>query len=582
MKEEFEMETSEAKSGMDRRSFLKGLAVVGGAAAVTGLAACSTAPAPEAEPGGEAPAGDGGAAPSSARPWETKPAPITDATEGGDYSIIILGAGIAGNAAAEAASTNGASVLVIEQAETFTAHGVDCGHIGSKWQKENDINIDPDEAAKLVYRWSQQTANYNLVRTWAYRSGAVFDYLQELGAQDGLQMVRALSPTAKWGWEELDEVWREFPDAVSFIREGDGMMTPEGQTVNFRIINRLNENAIANGAEFLYNTHAEQLVQDASGAVTGVIVTDASGAHVQYNATKGVIMATGDISGNKAMLDEWAPICNRADACFYNPPNGNLGDGLTMGLWAGAAFSKSPAAPMVHQIDMGGYLTAIEMCWLAVNKNGKRYAAEMAIEPNITNSRMNQPGNISWSIFDGNFETYVKTQFPTTYEGMLNPVDFMTGEVMTAQQNIDALVEAGHIIKGDTLDDVATQLGIPVDTFKATVERFNGWFDSGVDGDFGVPQRFQTKIDTPPFYAEPIAASMLVCIFGLHVNDDSQVCAEDDTPIPGLFAVGNAQGDFFGNSYPVHCPGISHGRALTFGHLVGEALAKDTVITLTA
>lgn len=38
---------------------------------------------------------------------------------------------------------------------------------------------------------------------------------------------------------------------------------------------------------------------DAKSGITGVIVTDANGKYVQYNASKGVILATGDISGNK-------------------------------------------------------------------------------------------------------------------------------------------------------------------------------------------------------------------------------------------------------------------------------------------
>ena len=45
--------------------------------------------------------------------------------------------------------------------------------------------------------------------------------------------------------------------------------------------------------------------------------------------------------------------------------------------------------------------------------------------------------------------------------------------------------------------------------------------------------------------------------YGVHVNDDSQVCTDDDQPIAGLFAAGNCQGDFFGFNYPVHCPGCS-------------------------
>lgn len=94
-----------------------------------------------------------------------------------------------------------------------------------------------------------------------------------------------------------------------------------------------------------------------------------------------------------------------------------------------------------------------------------------------------------------------------------------------------------------------------------------------------MPAQFLSEIKTAPFYATPVVCSVLTIPFGLHVNDDSQVCTEEDEPIDGLFAVGNVQGDFFGLNYPVHCPGVSNGRCLTFGQLVGEALATDTVIT---
>ena len=50
-------------------------------------------------------------------------------------------------------------------------------------------------------------------------------------------------------------------------------------------------------------------------------------------------------------------------------------------------------------------------------------------------------------------------------------------------------------------------------------------------------------------------------------------------PTQGLYAIGNAQGDFFGGDYPVHCPGISHGRCVVFGQLVGESLATDVPVT---
>lgn len=48
----------------------------------------------------------------------------------------------------------------------------------------------------------------------------------------------------------------------------------------------------------------------------------------------------------------------------------------------------------------------------------------------------------------------------------------------------------------------------------------------------------------------------------------------EDEVIEGLYAVGNTQGGRFLVDYPLPCPGISHGMAMTHGMLVGKALAR--------
>ena len=100
----------------------------------------------------------------------------------------------------------------------------------------------------------------------------------------------------------------------------------------------------------------------------------------------------------------------------------------------------------------------------------------------------------------------------------------------------------------------------------------------GDDPDFGVPARFLSSVAEGPFYAGKVSAWLLNVPYGVHVNHNSQVLTEKDEPIPGLFAVGNMQGDFFANSYPVTCPGANHGRSVTFGTLVGAALARGETI----
>jgi succinate dehydrogenase/fumarate reductase flavoprotein subunit len=561
---------------LDRRSFLKGAAATGVVAVTAGLAACSPQTNDPAAPPASGAASGGTSAPSR-YVWETKPEPITDIKESKDFDIVIVGAGIAGLSAAEAAARNGAKVAVLEQEATFSIRGVDNGSLNNSWQAENGISIPEDTAARLLYLWSQQTTNYNLINTWATRSGKVFDYLRDMTAKHDITMIQAVSPTAKYGWEDNEERWRVYPDAVSFTAEGDvGMMTGDGiHWMNFHLAEALSIEATGYGAEFFYENHAEQLVGDAASGITGVIATDGAGDYVQYNASKGVIMATGDIGGNEDLIEYFCPIVKTADANLYTPPGANRGEGLIMGLWAGAAHSKSPAAPMVHQFTMdtvGLTLTSFALCWLAVNQRGERYGAEMPFEPYLTNARLNSPGSIAWSLFDADYPTYVQAQFPTTYEAIL--------EGIPAQ--IEEYLANGILLQADTLEELAQKIEVPADALKATVEKYNQWLPAGEDKQFGVPARWLSQVKTPPFYATKNIASVLTVPFGLHVNDDSQVCTQEDEPIKGLFAVGNVQGDFFGLAYPVHCPGISNGRSITFGQLVGEALAKDTVITQTA
>jgi hypothetical protein len=547
--------------------------MAGGVAAIAGLAAC----APETP---DSPSqSSSGAANGTAEKyvWLNPPTPISDIAETKDFDIVIVGAGVAGLAAAEAASRNGARVAVIEQMDTFSVRGVDNGSLNNSWQAEHGIQIPEETATRLLYQWSQQTTNFNLIKTWATRSGKVFDYLRELTGKYGFEMVQALSPTAKYGWEEHEERWRVYPEAVSFVASDDeGMMVKGGKYwVNYHLLDSFSQEADKNGAEFFYNNHAEQLVTDASGAVIGVIAENETGSNVQYNASKGVIMATGDISGNPDLLEYFCPIVLTADGSLYTPPGANKGEGLIMGMWAGAAHSKSPAAPIVHQFTMdtiGLTLTSFALCWLAVNRNGERYGAEMPFEPYLTNARLNTPGSIAWSLFDADYETYVQMQFPTSYEQILDGIE----------AQLEEYIDNGILIRADTLDELAQKIDVPADALKKTIETYNQWLPLGEDKQFGVPPRFLSQVKTAPFYATKNIASILAVPFGLHVDDNSQVCRQDDSPIPGLFAIGNVQGDFFGLSYPVHCPGLSNGRAITFGQLVGEALAKDTVITKTA
>lgn len=226
---------------------------------------------------------------------------------------------------------------------------------------------------------------------------------------------------------------------------------------------------------------------------------------------------------------------------------------------------------MIHQFTIAtrAYnMTAFFVTMLAVNSDGERFMNEMPFEPYITDARMNSRGNVAWSVFDADYPTYLQSQFPDSYQDMLE----------TIPDELQERIDDGEVFRADTLEELAGMIGVPADALARTAEKYNEMYEQGADTQFGVVPRMLCQVKTAPFYAVPIHASCLAMPFGLYVNEDSQVCT-DDEPIAGLFAAGNCQGDFFAFNYPVHCPGCSTGRSLVFGQLIGEALAKGQTIT---
>lgn len=172
------------------------------------------------------------------------------------------------------------------------------------------------------------------------------------------------------------------------------------------------------------------------------------------------------------------------------------------------------------------------MSWLGVNANGDRYASEMNFEPYVTNARMAQPGNVAWSIFDSDWRDHIKVQWPTKYESWISQIE--------EGDQINAAMESGYLVECETIEDVAAAIGVDAAHLQETVDAYNAACDAGVDTQFHTPAQFMAPVKTAPFYVVPVAATLLIIPFGLHADRNSQVLTEEDAPIEGLYAAGNA------------------------------------------
>ena len=85
---------------------------------------------------------------------------------------------------------------------------------------------------------------------------------------------------------------------------------------------------------------------------------------------------------------------------------------------------------------------------------------------------------------------------------------------------------------------IAEQVGIPADTFVATVERYNEICASGVDIDFGKKSMWLAPIDTPPFYCCKDVLGLAAINAGFTVDANYQATDAEGNPIPHLYGAG--------------------------------------------
>lgn len=547
--------------GIDRRNFLKGAALSMGAAMTLGVVGCSPA-APKTGNASAEPAQSASeeqvqasskepvqaaAEPAAPKSWRDVPAAIADIAETVEADVVVVGAGASGSVATLAAAAGGAKTICIQKGDMVLSHGRNYGAINSRFQKEAERpETDIMEIASAHIRYNGGRPKMNFVLRIFEESAQTLEWLHDETGVEYTLIKRA--PQNEYGWD--NPVFET------------GHLTPaDMMAIGFSKV--ILDKAVSDySAELVFNSPGEQLVVDGSGKVTGVIANQ-NGKYVQFNAKKGVILATGDYGSDYEMCADLCPWVVGTHN-YYNP-NYNTGDGHKMGVWVGAQMETAPHTKMahVHNCIDGTDLSDAPIKkdpFLWVNQNGKRFMNEEMKYWIICNTICEQPDDVYYIVFDSNYNTFLET--------MWNP-----GKAIDPAA-LDAAVEKGYASVGDTLEEAAKKFDIPADALKATVERYNELCAGGVDLDFGKPAADMQPVEAGPFYIVRCYTPMDVTMGGLMTDLDMQVVDESGKVIEGLYAVGNTSGGFYGGTdYDLECDAFSLGRAATTGRLAGQHAA---------
>ncbi|WOT06344.1 FAD-binding protein [Shewanella youngdeokensis] len=481
-----------------------------------------------------------------------------------ECDVVVVGGGIAGLIAALKAAEEGAKVVLLEK--MTKGRGIfECfGSVDSRTQKEAGVQTNKAELLDEMHRSASYRIGPDVVRTYVEKSGEATDFMETLFKRGERGIVIAPMPLKP-----------KYPNTGAPVIDAECMFykTPGlPKDVKFRsghvgvyIIKDLTNTAMKHpNIVTKYSTPAVQLMTDNSGRVTGVIAKE-KGEYIKVNAGKGVILASGGYDANPEMMKAYLRPEDYSSASWWNPCWGTTGDGHMMGLKVGAAMDPAPHAvmnftfgsPESFHIPAVRTLRAMGL-YAIVNDDGKRFVREDVAFQSISNATNRQAtqGKKSWLLFDDTMISKDKSIFDK------------------AVASFDTLKAKGWLFEGNSPSELEAALNVPNGNLVKTIKKFNSFKSSGIDSDFNRDMEFAKEFDGKKYYALLCNSVILATVSGLIIDENGRVLNDKGEVINGLYAAGNASGDFFSGNYPRHIPGTSIGRAITFGYLSAKHAVK--------
>ncbi|MBU5424762.1 FAD-binding protein [Cellulomonas hominis] len=535
------------------------------------------------------------------------------------YDVVVVGTGGAGFATALGAVDAGLSVLMLESTDKWGGSTAMSG--GGLWLPDNPLmrrdGVGDSREEALTYleacvgevgRASDQARKEAFVDgvadfvTTAERHGMVFtratdypDYYPELpGGKIGRAVEAKPVDTKRIGawWDtcralvplpiKTDDMWeleRAWSTPGGFVRGARFVFRALGSAVRGQ---RLAGIGAALATQFLdavvqqagvplwLDSPLESLVLE-EDRVVGVRITR-DGTPLTIRAHRGVMLAGGGFDHNQ----QWRQKFHGIDGDPSGNP-GNLGRPIEIAQAAGAAVelmddawwgASIAAAPGGDPLFLVGERSLPYS--ILVDARGERFANESESYVDLGHHMLeHDPDGPYWLVADARHARRYLRNYA------LDP------------RATRAMAEAGTYVKAPTLAELGRQIGVDPARFRATVQRFNGFARSGVDGDFGRgnsaydryygdplvhPNPNLGPIERGPFTAFQVVIGDLGTKGGVLTDVDGRALREDGTVIDGLYSAGNNSASVMGRTYPG--PGSTIGPAAVFGMRAARHMAR--------
>ena len=444
-----------------------------------------------------------------------------------EFDVVVVGAGTAGLCAAIEACRAGSTVLVLEKEPMAGGSTVISGGAialaPNALQKKEGIKDSADLFFEDMMRIGEYKNNPELVRVYVDNAEACSYFLQEVGVE----------------FTHL----QAFP-GISCMRD---LMFDTAH-----MIRTLRDDVTKQGGTVMFNTPGKRLYTDATGRIIGIKAIKQK-KDFNIKAKKAVILTTGGFSRNKEMLKEFGSI--PLELGIPVAGLGHTGDGHLMGFEVGAGTTDiamalgphtGPSCPV--DIETNGLCMCMYGGGIIVNKNGKRFTNESISYNSISTYGLDQPDALIIHIAE---------------ESMAKAAPLTSGS---------------KPFIANTLEELATMLGVPPQALIETVKTYNEYTKTGKDLEFGreslvagTPGKIMPIVN-PPFCGFLTKPSIVSIKGGLKTDKDAHAINVFGEIIPNLYVAGEIVGGIHGSGYH---SGSQIGKAAVYGRIAGKNAAAE-------
>jgi len=482
-----------------RRDFLSGAAVAAVAVAGGGVVA------------GKA------LAPTAVEAAET--AANVKADETIETQVVVVGSGLGGLSAAMTAMEEGAKKVVLLEKESFYGGGTNFA----------EVFIAPPATEAEARR-----AAAEFMKASSYVADPMLHYTKAIDQKDN----------SAWLFDKHK--------VKTYIGEGSGLTFYEGGSGR-SCIDTLIPQAKALGVDLRRDTQAISLLMKDPYTCVGLRARTKDGKIIDFKA-KGVVLASGGMSTNKALLAKYTSI-DLEKVIICGAQAGQDGDGhLMVETTAHGRATHLCVSSLFLNVKGFAFSSPLGSCAamqptnLWMNQDAVRFTDE-SIVGQITscNKAVEIQGSV-FSIMDqSGFDKYAAGGCQSHYSGF---ADKLVGQpIPDLAADFEKYKTLPDVFSAQSLQELAGKMGVDVATFKATVNRYNGFAQSGADAEWGKSASNIWPIAKGPFYGFRLSSGMPNTNGGVRINTNAQVVDSRYKVISGLYATGILTSGWEGETY---------------------------------